>query len=65
LFEYWNEVCLGYDPSRHVASIGSWIKAIRDDPLLLQRAAAGAKKIVGFIKELEQQRVQRIEIGRS
>jgi antirestriction protein ArdC len=58
-------VGVGHDPSRHAAYVGSWIKAIRDDPFVLQRAAADAEKIVGFIQALDQQRNQRIEVGRS
>lgn len=29
------EIGTGHDPSRHVASVGSWIKAISDDPNVL------------------------------
>ena len=59
------DVGVGHDPSRHAAYVGSWIKAIRDDPMVLQRAASDAEKIVGFIKDLEQKRSHRIEIGQS
>ena len=59
------DVGVGHDPSRHAAYVGSWIKAIRDDPMVLQRAASDAEKIVGFIKDLEQKRSHRVEIGQS
>ena len=57
------DVGTGHDPSRHAAYVGSWIKAIRDDPNVLQRAAADAEKIVSFIKEFEQKRNQSIEVA--
>lgn len=56
------DVGTGHDPSRHAAYVGSWIKAIRDDPNLLQRAASDAEKIVDFIKDLEQKRNQCIHL---
>lgn len=56
------DVGRGHDPSRHAAYVGSWIKAIRDVPNVLHRAASDAEKIVSFIKDLEQQRNQRLEI---
>jgi len=60
-----NEVGVGHDPSRHVAYVGSWIKAIRDDPMVIQRAASDAEKIVGFIKNLEQKRNQSIQLAET
>ena len=60
-----NEVGVGHDPSRHAAYVGSWIKAIRDDPNVLQRAASDAEKIVGFIKDLEQKRNQSIHLAET
>jgi antirestriction protein ArdC len=59
------DVGVGHDPSRHVAYVGSWIKAIRDDPLVLQKAASDAEKIVNFVKDLEQQRKESIEIAQT
>ncbi len=59
------DVGVGHDPSRHAAYVGSWIKAIRDDPLVLQKAASDAEKIVGFIKDLEQKRNQSIEVAQT
>ncbi len=59
------DVGTGHDPSRHAAYVGSWIKAIRDDPNALQRAATDAEKIVGFIMDLEQKRNQSIEVAET
>jgi antirestriction protein ArdC len=59
------DVGTGHDPSRHAAYVGSWIKAIRDDPNVLQRAASDAEKIVTFVKDLEQKRNQRIELAET
>ena len=60
-----SEVGTGHDPSRHAAYVGSWIKAIRDDPMVLQKAASDAEKIVGFIKDLEQKRNKSIEVAQN
>lgn len=57
------DIGTGHDPSRHAAYVGSWIKAIRDDPDVLQRAAADAEKIVSFLKDLEQKRNQSIHLA--
>jgi len=59
------DVGVGHDPSRHAAYVGSWIKAIRDDPNVLQKAASDAEKIVTFIKDLEQKRNQSIEVAQG
>ena len=56
-------VCVGHDSSRHAAYVGFWIKAIRDDPMVLQRAASDAEKIVSFIKDLEQKRNKSIHLA--
>lgn len=44
----------GHDPGQHVAYVGSWIKALKEDPKEIMRAAADAEKIhdlvVGFEK---------------
>jgi putative DNA primase/helicase len=38
--------------ANHEAYIGSWIRALDDDPAVLQRAASLASKAVGFLKAL-------------
>jgi len=59
------EVGTGHDPSRHAAYVGSWIKAIRDDPMVLQKAASDAEKIVSFVLDLEQKRNKSIEVAQN
>ncbi len=53
-----DELGIGHDPGQHAAYVGSWIKALQDDPLALFRAAADAEKIQGFVLGLEQSREQ-------
>ncbi|EPG9766572.1 zincin-like metallopeptidase domain-containing protein [Escherichia coli] len=53
-----DELGIGHDPDQHVAYVGSWIKALQDDPLEIFRAAADAEKIHGFMLDLEQKHVQ-------
>lgn len=53
-----NEIGIGHDPQRHAAYVGSWIKALRDDPLEIFRAAADAEKICEYVLGLEQKQVQ-------
>lgn len=49
------ELGLGHDPGQHVAYVGSWIKALQDDPLEIFRAAADAEKIQDYVFALEKQ----------
>jgi putative DNA primase/helicase len=53
-----NELGIGHDPQRHAAYVGSWIKALRDDPLEIFRAAADAEKMSGYVLGLEQKQMQ-------
>jgi antirestriction protein ArdC len=53
-----NEIGIGHDPQRHAAYVGSWIKALRDDPLEIFRAAADAEKMCEYVLGLEQKQVQ-------
>lgn len=52
-----NELGIGHDPEQHVAYIGSWIKALQEDPLEIFRAAAAAEKIYDYVLSFEQQRI--------
>ena len=36
---------VGHDPSRHVAYVGAWIEALRNDPREIVRAASDARKL--------------------
>lgn len=54
-FMFNSELGLGHDPSQHIAYVGSWIKALEEDPMEIMRAAADAEKIKTFVLDLEQQ----------
>ncbi|CCE25800.1 strawberry notch-like NTP hydrolase domain-containing protein [Methylotuvimicrobium alcaliphilum] len=56
-----DELGIGHDPGQHAAYVGSWIKALKEDPLEIFRAAADAEKIQGYILGLEQQHIQEQE----
>lgn len=53
-----DELGIGHDPRQHAAYVGSWIKAIREDPLEIFRAAADAERIQTYVLGLEQKQVQ-------
>lgn len=53
-----DELDIGHDPGQHAAYVGSWIKALQDDPLEIFRAAADAEKIQDYVLGLEQKQVQ-------
>ena len=44
---------IGHDPSQHVAYVGSWIKALQQDPREVFRAAADAEKITKMVRSFE------------
>jgi putative DNA primase/helicase len=53
-----DELGIGHDPGQHAAYVGSWIKALQDEPLEVFRAAADAEKIHDYVLAFEQQQVQ-------
>ena len=53
-----DELGIGHDPGQHVAYVGSWIKALQDNPLEIFRAAADAEKIQDYMLGLELQQEQ-------
>ncbi len=53
-----DELGIGHDPGQHAAYVGSWIKALQDEPLEVFRAAADAEKIHGYVLAFEQKQVQ-------
>ncbi len=53
-----DELNIGHDPSQHAAYVGSWIKALKEDPIEIFRAASDAEKIHDFVLGLEQKQVQ-------
>lgn len=52
---------LGHDPGQHAAYVGSWIKALKDDPREIMRAAADAEKIASFVQGWAQKQEQEQE----
>ena len=56
-----DELGIGHDPDQHAAYVGSWIKALQDEPLEVFRAAADAEKIHDYILAFEQKQVQEQE----
>lgn len=53
-----DELGIGHDPGQHAAYVESWVKALKDDPMEIFRAAADAEKIQKYVLGLEQQQVQ-------
>ncbi|PYE73376.1 phage/plasmid primase-like uncharacterized protein [Xylophilus ampelinus] len=53
-----DELGIGHDPGQHAAYVGSWIKALQDEPLEVFRAAADAEKIHDYVLAYEQKQVQ-------
>jgi antirestriction protein ArdC/phage/plasmid primase-like uncharacterized protein len=53
-----DELGIGHDPGQHAAYVGSWIAAIKEDPLEIFRAAADAEKIQDYVLGLERKQVQ-------
>lgn len=49
---------IGHDPSQHAAYVGSWIKALKEDPKEIFRAAADAERISGFVMAFEHEQTQ-------
>lgn len=50
------ELGVGHDPGQHAAYVGSWIKALEEDPREIFRAARDAEKIKDFVLQPEKQR---------
>ena len=53
-----DELGIGHDPGQHAAYVESWVKALKDDPMEIFRAAADAEKIQKYVLGLEQQQQQ-------
>ncbi|HGC8067035.1 TPA: zincin-like metallopeptidase domain-containing protein [Yersinia enterocolitica] len=49
---------IGHDPGQHAAYIGSWIKALKEDPREIFRAASDAERISGYVMDFEHERSQ-------
>jgi len=55
-----DELGIGHHSEQHAAYVGSWIKALQDDPLEIFRAAADAEKIQDYVLGFEQTQVQEL-----
>lgn len=60
-----DELGIGHDPEQHASYVGSWIKALQDDPLEIFRAAADAEKMQQFILAFENQLEQTMEYNQQ
>ena len=49
---------IGHDPGQHAAYVGSWVKALKEDPREIFRAAADAEKIASYVLAFEKEQVQ-------
>jgi len=49
---------IGHDPGQHAAYVGSWIKALQEDPREIMRAAADAEKIAAFVMAYQQEHIK-------
>jgi antirestriction protein ArdC len=54
-----DRLSIGHDPGQHAAYVGSWIKALQEDPKEILRAARDADKILGYVLDLEKVRRRR------
>lgn len=56
-----DQLGIPHKPDRHAAYVGSWIKALENDPREIFRAAADAEKITRMLHGFEQQQAQTID----
>lgn len=54
-----DELGVGHDPGQHAAYVGSWIRALQDDPLEIFRATSDAEKMTNYVLAFEQKQVQK------
>ncbi|EHK1398539.1 DUF1738 domain-containing protein [Salmonella enterica subsp. enterica serovar Java] len=52
---------IGHDPGQHAAYVGSWVKALKEDPKEIFRAASDAERISGYVMDFEQEQAQLVE----
>ncbi|MDX4034520.1 zincin-like metallopeptidase domain-containing protein, partial [Pseudomonas aeruginosa] len=45
---------IGHDPGQHAAYVGSWVKALKEDPKEIFRAASDAERISAYVMDFEQ-----------
>ena len=46
---------IGHDPGQHAAYVGSWVKALKEDPKEIFRAASDAERISGYVMDFERE----------
>lgn len=56
---------IGHDPNRHASYVASWIKALKEDPLEIFRAAADAERIHTFVMAFDQHQEHKQEASVS
>lgn len=49
---------IGHDPGQHAAYVGSWVKALKEDPKEIFRAATAAEHITSYVMEFEKEQEQ-------
>ena len=49
-----DQLSIGHDPGKHASYVGSWIKALEEDPREIFRAAAEASKITKYVMSFDQ-----------
>ena len=47
------DIGVPHDPGQHAAYVGSWVKALKEDPFEIVRACRDAEQIKGYIMKLE------------
>lgn len=54
---------IGHDPGQHVAYVASWIKALKEDPREIFRAASDAERITSYVMAFEHEKAQEQQRG--
>ena len=60
-----DELGIGHDPSQHTSYVKSWIKALKNDPIEIFRAASDAEKILTMLLGFELQQEQQMPIEQT
>lgn len=56
---------IGHDPGQHAAYVGSWVKALKEDPKEIFRAASDAERISAYVMDFEQEQMQTQTVERQ
>lgn len=60
-----DRIGLGHDPSRHASYVGSWVRALRDDPREIYRASRDAQEMSDFVLGRDRDRAETREEHRG